>query len=51
MIQCEFQNIEKLETDEAHKTFKTAIMSSLNKFFLNISFNYVEILMNFNPVH
>ena len=46
MIQCKFQNIEKLEADKAHKAFKTAIMSSLNKFLLNILFNQIKILIN-----
>ena len=39
MIWHEFQNIEKLEADEAYKASKTAIISSLNEFLLNISFN------------
>ena len=49
MIQHEFQNIEKLEADKAHEASKTAIISSLNKFLLNISSDQMKILMNFNP--
>ena len=48
MIWCEFQNIEKLEVDKAHKASKTATVSSLNEFLLNILSDQMKILMNFD---
>ena len=48
MIWYEFQNIKKLEADEACEASKTAIISSLNKFLLNILFNQMKVLMNLN---
>ena len=39
MIWWKFQNIKKLKTDKAKEAFKTAIVSSLNKLLLNVSFN------------
>ena len=49
MIQCEFQNIEELKTNEACETSETAIVSSLNKFFLNMLSDQVKASDNFNP--
>ena len=48
MIHYEFQNIKKLETNKAVRASETSIVSSLNKFLLNVSFNQVEIFVNFN---
>ena len=48
MIQCKFQNIEKLEADKAHKASKTVTVSFLNEFLLNILSDQMKILMNLN---
>ena len=48
MIQHKFQNIEELKADEAHKTSKAAVVSSLNKFLLNMSSDQVEVSVNFD---
>ena len=48
MIWCEFQNIEKLEANKAYEASKTVTVSSLNKFLLNILFNQMKILINFD---
>ena len=48
MIQWEFQNIEELETNEAHEAFKAAVVSSLNEFLLNVSINQVKVSVNFD---
>ena len=48
MIQCEFQNIKELKTDEAHKTSEAAAVSSLNEFLLNVLSDQVEVLSDFN---
>ena len=48
MIYYEFQNIKKHETDKAARASETSTVPSLNEFLLNISFNQVEISVNFN---
>ena len=48
MIYHEFQNIEKLEADKAVRASETSTVSSLNEFLLNISFNQVEVPVNFD---
>ena len=48
MIQCDLQNIEDLETNKAHETSEAAAMSFLNKFLLNMLFNQIKVLMNFD---
>ena len=49
MVQHEFQNIEELETNEAHRASEAAVMSSLNKFLLNMLFNQVKVPVDFDP--
>ena len=48
MIQCEFQNIKELKADKAHETSKAAVMSSLNKFLLNVSSDQVKVPVDFD---
>ena len=48
MIQCKFQNIEKLKVNKAHETSEAAVVPSLNKFLLNMLFDQVEILIDLN---
>ena len=51
MIQQKFQNIEELEANKAWEASKTAIVSSLNDFLLNVLFNQIEVLMKFDSVY
>ena len=51
MVWQELQNIEELEINEAREAFKTAIVSSLNNFLLNMSSDQVEVLMEFNSAY
>ena len=48
MICHKFQNIKKLEADEAAKASETSTVPSLNKFLLNVLSNQVEIPVNFD---
>ena len=48
MIQCEFQNIKELKVNEAHKTSETAVVPFLNEFLLNMSFNQIEVSVDFD---
>ena len=48
MIQQEFQNIEELKINEACETSEAAVMSSLNKFLLNMSSDQVEVSVDFD---
>ena len=48
MIQCKFQNIKELKANEACETSEAAVMSFLNEFLLNVSFNQVEVPVDFN---
>ena len=48
MIWCEFQNIEKLETDEAHKTSEAAVVPFLKKFLLNVLSDQVKVPVDFD---
>ena len=51
MIQQKFQNIEELKADKAQKASETAIMSSLNNFLLNMLFNQIKVLIEFNSIY
>ena len=48
MIQCEFQNIEELKANKAHKTSEAAVVPFLNKFLLNVSSNQIKVPVNFD---
>ena len=51
MVQQEFQNIEKLEADEAKQASEAAVVPSLNNFLLNVLSDQVKILIEFNPAY
>ena len=51
MICWKFQNIEELEVNEAQKASETAIVSSLNNFLLNMLFDQVEVLLEFDSAY
>ena len=51
MIWWELQNIEELEINKVKQAFKTAAVSSLNDFLLNVSFNQIKVLMKFNSAY
>ena len=48
MIQCEFQNIEELEANEAHKASEAAVVPFLNEFLLNVLSDQVEVPVDFD---
>ena len=48
MIQHKLQNIKELETDKAHKTFKTTIVPFLNEFLINLLSDPVEVVVDFD---
>ena len=49
IICCEFQNIEKLKTNEAARASEASTVPSLNEFLLNILSDQVEVPVNFDP--
>ena len=51
MMWWELQNIEELKVDEAREAFKTATVSSLNNFLLNMLFDQIEVLMKFDSAY
>ena len=51
MIWQEFQNIEELKANKAKQASETAVMPSLNDFLLNMLFNQVKILIEFDPAY
>ena len=50
-MQQKLQNIEELEIDKAQKASKTAIVSSLNDFLLNMSSDQIKVLMKFDSIY
>ena len=48
MIQQKLQNIKKLKTDKVKEGSETAIMFSLNKFFLNVLSDQIKFSVNFD---
>ena len=48
MIQQKFQNIKELKANKAHETSEAAVVSSLNKFLLNVLSNQIKVSVNFN---
>ena len=51
MVWQEFQNIKELKADKARQASEAAIAPSLNNFLLNVLFNQVEVLMEFDPAY
>ena len=51
MIWWKLQNIEELKADEAREAFKTAIMSSLDNFLLNVSSDQIKVSIEFNSAY
>ena len=51
MIWQKLQNIEELKINEVKEAFKTAAVSSLNDFLLNILFNQIKVLIKFNSAY
>ena len=49
MIQQKFQNIEELKINKAHEISEAVVVSSLNKFLLNMLSDQVKIPVNFDP--
>ena len=50
MIWHKFQNIKELKINDAERASRASLVPSLNDFLLNMSFNQINLPVDFNPL-